>query len=405
MWRRNPQLMPIVLSGACAAILSLFIVTVLFEGLRAICSLASWTSTLAAVVVCTQVVVQFLLKVAVSWGWVVIQYRLRKENQVLVWSECRFAPVSGAVGLGFGMTATWATGGVLFDAFRQLPHFSERAAAYDLDACPQLPLLVHSSLQCAMLTLCHVSWGIMTGQPAAALAQQGVRSYLRGLRRRLRPLYVPMRAVNVVDVTLEVDGGLHDAEQSENAREDAETNLGTEDSMSAVVADVAGTKSTPEALTTDLPPLMREEVEGGLRDRVESQERAPTMRPREGAPAHPLNVGLKQTVAATVGTTSDAATAANPFESSLYRYNGIIPMDTIFLSHLDFAFSSLVSAFILQTVFSMMSIVHSGALDIATGAEVTTRGCVVSLPIQLVVLTVSVLWALWTLREERVKID
>ncbi|CCW66659.1 unnamed protein product [Phytomonas sp. Hart1] len=399
--RWSPQLITIVLSGACAGILSLVITTVLMKGLKWVCGATSWTPGLAGVVIFTQVGIQFTLKGVVIWSWVWVQERLRRERQVLVSCKCRFAPVSGALGLGFAMVSTWSTGGVLFDAYRQLSHFSPYAAAYDLDVCPQLPMLVHSSFQCAMLTLCHVSWGIMAGQPFVALAQYGVRAYLGGLRRRLRPFYVPMREVNIVDIRSGSDDSAPEAKQSDETIGNGGPNLGTESLMSAVATNDTKRKSIPEGLETDFQSLTREEIEGASRGLEKSPEQVPKVKPREDAEGHSLSVEPKEAPA----TASDAATTTNIFEGPLYRYDGVIPADTIFLLHLDFALLSLVFAFTLQVIFSMISISHSGALDVATYVEVPTRGCVVSLPIQIVVLTVSVLWALWTLREEMMNID
>lgn len=126
---------------------------------------------------------------------------LRRNKQMLLVSYYRFVPVGATVGLGYAGASLLLTSGTLLDADVQLAglqtkgHFfpalasspslwntARSVTAYDLHVCPQLPVVVHRSLQSFLYSIGNMLWGIIHCIAIAAF----YGSYLQYKARKLR---------------------------------------------------------------------------------------------------------------------------------------------------------------------------------------------------------------------------
>lgn len=392
MLRQKPQLVVVWLMSALCSVASLILVGVLYAAVQA--RTTGSGAALPAVLVLLQLLLQLPLRFAVFALWQFVQRQLRHERQVMVWSSRRMTPVSCAVGLGFGFTSMLVTGGLMLDATRQFAHYTPGAAAYNLDVCPQLPVLLQTSLQSFLLTLCHASWGVSTGQPALALREFGVRAYFTDLWRRIGPSSGVTAIIVSENDLLNSNGG------SDSFREFAAPHRPVQ--LPAAAEKQPAVHGTPD----EDEPLPAHGHTPRTREEHESSDEATA-----GPVAAVSSGGVDDTDAdpprpSQVLAASTATGSGQPRRLVRVRpYQGIIPADTVLTEHLDVAFASIVLTLVFQILFSCLSLFHAGAFSNARMSEVATRGCVVSLPLQLVITMLSVLWALWIAREEHVKLD
>lgn len=97
----------------------------------------------------------------------------------MFWStRFRTLPLSMTIGAAFGFVSVIANVSTQFDLSLQIDHFgASHVSSYNFDICPQLPSLVHITLQSCLLSFAHIAWGAMTGQVIFALTEIGVGTY------------------------------------------------------------------------------------------------------------------------------------------------------------------------------------------------------------------------------------
>ena len=97
----------------------------------------------------------------------------------MFWStRFRTLPLSMTVGAAFGFVSVIASVSTQFDLSLQIDHFgANHLSSYNFDICPQLPSLVHVSVQSCLLSFAHIAWGAMVGQVVFALTEIGVDTY------------------------------------------------------------------------------------------------------------------------------------------------------------------------------------------------------------------------------------
>lgn len=472
----RPQLLIIWLTAACAAYVvallsSLFFLVVTVGGVEITSHPSSLTAAsahslpVAVAVVLVQVVLQCVARLAVLYAVLRVQTVLRREHQLIVWSEHRFVPTAAAVGFGFGFVSTALSGGAFFDAARRLSHYTTAVTAYNVNVCPQLPTLIHLSVQCFLLSISHVAWGVMAGQSIAALNEFGIARYAERLWQRVR---LQTTESNAFDVVIDGSPASADRRHSPDARRwreevdettvsspSSSKNAGKPAPLNTVrnsgSADGARRYTTQPVPSVDhtqrSAPLQNEGARVTANRSVEDEEPLEPVDStahhgseearKEGLPPLPASRTLsvvavadgsglvegvreghrectrEEAEAATESPSTSTHTApAAPVQirpagtpSPAEQTNRILPADSILSGHPNVAFVSLVAVFVCQLLFASLSLVHRNAFDHTLMREVASRGCVVSLPLQLVLTTTAVLWALWIVRVEHVKLD
>lgn len=120
---------------------------------------------------------QFTMKTFLLILLLKINSFLRADQQLLVSSRFRFAPVGCAVGLGYGATAMLLSTApsLLFaeTALVGLSSVAKTVTAYDLHTCPQMPVVVHTTLQSLLYSVANMLWGTTHGICVAALFHMG----------------------------------------------------------------------------------------------------------------------------------------------------------------------------------------------------------------------------------------
>lgn len=134
-----------------------------------------------------QQIVQFCSKTFFFLLLLYFDSTLRRDNQVLLRSSFRFVPVGATVGLGFAAASLLVSSGALLDSELQLVglqskgHFFRALAsspsiwmtarsvtAYDLHVCPQLPVVVHRSIESFLFSIASMTWSIIHSSAVAA---------------------------------------------------------------------------------------------------------------------------------------------------------------------------------------------------------------------------------------------
>lgn len=112
---------------------------------------------------------------------------LRRDNQVLLRSSFRFVPVGATVGLGFAAASLLVSSGFLLDSELQLvglqstgnffpsimssPSYwmaARSVTAYDFFVCPQLPVVIHRSIESFLFSIASMTWSIIHSSAVVA---------------------------------------------------------------------------------------------------------------------------------------------------------------------------------------------------------------------------------------------
>eukprot|EP00796_Vickermania_ingenoplastis_P012113 gene12113-8337_t len=280
---------------------------------------------------------------------------LRRDHQVLVECDFRFTPVGCAVGLGYGAASMLLSSGPLLSATRSFGAAASGVTAYDLHVCPGVPLIFFRCTQSLLYTFANAAWGIVHGIAIAALYQQGflASSPENGggvpLLARASP---PSRAA----VPVSKDDGAESAEPRE------------------VPPPLAPRRDGDDAALDDLP----------MDPAPETTKKAVAPGSGRGSPLY----GSPRRAAAA------SAAPDIPSDSVFSRYDPSV------------SYIALLTVCALQLLFTGITLrlrgdaASRGAFQCATRATTPNQGCMMSLPLQLVITTFSGLMALWMVRQE-----
>lgn len=341
---------------------------------------------------------QFFSKSALFVFLLFVNGMLRRDHQVLISTRFRFTPIGCVVGLGYGAASLLLSIGFILDAELQLVGSRERGSwfslspqssaansitAYDLHVCPQMPVLVHRSLQALLFSLSSASWGIVHGICVAAVYQKRKEARLGVL-------------ANVYSVTssslLRHSGRIHGSgdlgrkrsstEMRGSMDDDKFTRGGCREEEPSGAGDLMGDaeaaletfaeKSSENCESDDAESTLRKKLsESGCRNCDQS---VPLTVKKNGSPS-----------------CSSAAGGQEALQ---------IPEDSSFTQiSIKVSFYTLAVVFFLQLFFTGLTLQfhtsenHRGAFSCETFVVYKNGGCMLSLPLQLVITASSILLA------------
>ncbi|KAF8296406.1 putative Aph-1 protein [Trypanosoma cruzi] len=367
----HPQLLLLALSVVLVALFVPFISGVLYLVMKPV--------ALLPLLILVDVTITEFLRVWLLFTLYRVESVTRSYGQLIVASPMRFALVSAAVGCGFGAISVLRGAGTLFDSTQRMTFYTRGTTAYDLNVCPRLPLLMHSTLQAFLLLLCQVAWAVMTGQAVTALQklQQPQKAW-----RRLLLFY----RVNTSKKKLPAVDELEPLRGSP----DTQINVDTPPQQ----------KKREEA-----PPLVTHISEDEEPHRVCPREWVDNTEQREkegdgdGEERGEFVCFIKTPQ---VAMKDDGG--SQPLLPPREQEETQLPEPTLLRSKPLLAVASLLAPFLLHLLFAMFSLFNSGAYNKATQKEVPRRGCVISLPLQASVTAISLLWMAGIIHVERARV-
>lgn len=362
----HPQLLLVALSAAFVAFIGLFLTALFYLLLQ--------QSAPASLFVVFYVVVTGVLRVLLFFGLYRGECAARRYGQLFVASSIRFALVAAAVGCGFGAVSTLRGAGTLLDATRRLSFYTEGTTAYNLNACPRLPLLVHSAIQAFLMFCAQVAWAVMTGQAVAAL-QRAQHSWRECL---LCDCDCAPDASGVIVEGPEFSQGLP---------------------RTPGLAGPSRNSGTAERLSSSFVPCATKHVETSIEHACERGHHAGREEAEEAEGAE--NRPHSPAPGAGDGTITGGNGGGRPLLAPQNNHESWLSQPTLLYRAPFLAVLSLIAVFALHLLFSLASVLNTGAYDDVAQEEIPWRGCVASLPIQAAVTVVSLLWMAGILHMER----
>ncbi|KAH9598248.1 hypothetical protein LSM04_008615 [Trypanosoma melophagium] len=402
----KPQLLVVALFGAGASLLS-FLITGLFYNIL-LSLFPSYTNTslfLATVVVIVHVAAAGALRVYLFTGLLRVEGYARVFGQLLNASPLRFAFVAVAAGCGFGALSALRGAGTLMDATRRLTFYTAGTTAYNMRICPQLPLLLHSTLQAFLMLFAQIAWAVMTGQAIAALQEVPVKEAWRMFIRSCC-FCCRQQTSCVEDIVLESSDDVFYMPLRPASPDVGEMISAVKSTESTgVVEYVDSVRQTRKSThspqrETEVPHGTQSETipsleEGREREVVEGKGSEFTQSNEEE-----LLETIKRTTQETEKEEAVTGSASVNNEEELPPQL-LLPKRTLLVETPSIALASLIASILLHLLFALASLLNRGAYNDETHEEVPLRGCAVSLPFQAFITAVSLIWMSFLLYNEK----
>ncbi|EPY22702.1 hypothetical protein STCU_08167 [Strigomonas culicis] len=342
---------------------------------------ASIVAAVLAVVVhgALQAALRVACVVALLW----VQTQLRRMRQVLLYSRFRWVGVSLALGVGEALVAVTTSGGPAVEQAYYSTYYAEvnaTTAVYNLQACPQLPVFVHSAAQSLLYTVLLLSAAVLGGQSLAAF--------------------------------FNVHAGYEEGEGEAQPDGPPPVHFGCRCRLmwrSITAFSAASRWHHADPLEPDLQPMMQPvepaavDEAAALKDGDGAEDGAAAYG-REGPTHAALRDALPPCVAAPVAAAVEEAPAADGGGDAAAPALWWVPSESVLLFYLPFARLSLLLSVIAPLVFRVLpALLHHGAGTAQPDGSTAVRpllGCAATLPLQMVLTTFLLLWCLWIVRVE-----
>lgn len=185
---RAPQLLMIGLTTACISIIPLFLTSIMYSQIED--SQTFSPRAIASVLVVVGVTLQIALRLVLVHTCVHVHACLRASREVIYHSCYGLVPQYLSIGMGMAfISVVTGAGTLLHAAFSELTLLTPRdkhPALYADPTYPGLSFLVHASLQTSLLSLCHMTWTVMTGCAVAVVYDYGYRRFSQCVALRVR---------------------------------------------------------------------------------------------------------------------------------------------------------------------------------------------------------------------------
>ncbi|EKF30451.1 hypothetical protein MOQ_005738 [Trypanosoma cruzi marinkellei] len=368
----HPQLLLLALSVVLVALVGPVINGFLYLAIKPV--------ALVPFLIFIDVTVTEFLRVLLLFTLYRVESVTRRCGQLLAASPMRFALVSATVGCGFGAVSALRGAGTLFDSTQRMTFYTRGTTAYNLNVCPRLPLLIHSTLQAFLLLLCQVAWGVMTGQAVTTL--QKLQQPQKAWRR-----FLLFYRVNISKKRLLVVDELEPLRGTPDTQMDVDTPPQQEKGEEAppFVTSISEDEEPHRVCSREgVDTTEQQEKEGGGENETRGEFvcfiKTPTVAMKDDGGSEPL---------------------LPPREQEEMQ----LPEPTLLHTKPLLAVASLLAPFLLHLLFAMFSLFNSGAYDEVRQKDVPRRGCVMSLPLQASVTAVSLVWMAGIIHVERTRVN